>query len=146
MTWQRRMLVMLAGLAVAFGASLASAAEGDAAPPDGGRGPRPRPPLPPSPLLRALDADGDGVISAEEIANAPAALKKLDKNGDGKLTPDELVPPRRRPDGQGGQGGPDGGGRRDGPRGGQRGGGPNGPPAGRDGPPPKPEGPPPADL
>jgi EF hand len=52
----------------------------------------PRPPLPP--IVKALDANGDGVIDATEIANAPAALKTLDKNGDGKLTRDELRPPR----------------------------------------------------
>ncbi len=43
------------------------------------------------PLLTALDADGDGEISAAEISNAAAALKKLDKNGDGKLTRDEYM-------------------------------------------------------
>ena len=43
----------------------------------------------PSPLIRALDANGDGIIGADEIANAAAALRTLDKNGDGKLTPDE---------------------------------------------------------
>lgn len=47
------------------------------------------------PLLAALDANHDGVIDAQEIANAPAALKTLDKNGDGKLTRDEYLPPRR---------------------------------------------------
>jgi hypothetical protein len=36
----------------------------------------------------------DGVIDADEIANAPAALRTLDKNGDGKLTPDEFAGPR----------------------------------------------------
>jgi hypothetical protein len=51
-------------------------------------------------LVLALDADHDGVISAEEIANASAALKTLDKNNDGKLTEDEIRPPR--------PGGPDG--------------------------------------
>jgi Ca2+-binding EF-hand superfamily protein len=40
----------------------------------------------------ALDADGDGEISASEIDGAVAALKKLDKNSDGKLTMDELMP------------------------------------------------------
>ena len=50
--------------------------------------------MPPSPLMEALDANHDGVIDANEIANASAALKALDKNGDGKLTPDELRPPR----------------------------------------------------
>ena len=54
-------------------------------PGQGGQG-GPPPPPPPPPLLQALDADGDGIISAAEIANAPAALKTLDKNGDGKLT------------------------------------------------------------
>ena len=55
-----------------------------------------RPPL--HPLMMALDADADGELSAEEISNAPAALKKLDKNADGKLSREELrpqgVPPR----------------------------------------------------
>jgi hypothetical protein len=63
-------------------------------PPDGPGQPGQRP-IPP--LIAALDANHDGVIDADEIANAPAALRKLDKNGDGKLTMDELRPPR--PDG-----------------------------------------------
>lgn len=49
---------------------------------------------PPSPVFAALDTNHDGTISADEIANAPAALKTLDKNGDGQLTQDELRPPR----------------------------------------------------
>jgi hypothetical protein len=76
--------------------------------PDGPRGMNGHRP-PPSPVMEALDANHDGVIDADEIANAPAALKKLDKNGDGKLTPDELRP--HRPHGGEGQGrppGPDG--------------------------------------
>jgi len=52
----------------------------------------PRPPLPA--IVKALDANGDGVIDATEIANAPAALKSLDKNGDGQLTRDEFIGPR----------------------------------------------------
>lgn len=57
------------------------------------------------PIIKALDANGDGTIDASEIANASIALKSLDKNGDGKLTPDETRPPRPpRPDGdEGGQ-------------------------------------------
>ena len=41
------------------------------------------------PVVAALDADHDGVISAAEIANAPAVLRSLDKNHDGKLTAEE---------------------------------------------------------
>jgi hypothetical protein len=79
------------------------------------------------PLMQALDPNQDGVIDADEIANASEALKKLDKNGDGKLTPDEYRPqapggPGGGRGGAGGQGGP-GGGRG---RGGQ--GGPGNPP------------------
>ena len=71
-------------------------------PPGGGNGMRPQhPPLPA--IVRALDANHDGVIDASEIANASAALKTLDKNGDGKLTPDEFMGPR--PQMHGGQGG-----------------------------------------
>lgn len=58
----------------------------------GGAGEGFRPPL--HPLEMALDANGDGIIDAKEIANAVAALKKLDKNGDGKLTEDEYRPLR----------------------------------------------------
>jgi hypothetical protein len=69
---------------------------------------------PPNPVMMALDADGDHVISAAEIKNAAKALLSLDKNKDGKLTQDELrpagPPPRRdgeggRPPGEGGRGG-----------------------------------------
>ena len=42
-----------------------------------------------SPILNSADTNQDGVVSAEEIANAPAQLRKLDKNGDGKLTREE---------------------------------------------------------
>lgn len=54
-----------------------------------------RPGIPPNPIVTALDADGDGVISAAELKNAAAVLKKLDKNNDGKLSPDELRPSGR---------------------------------------------------
>src|ERR1700678_3771938 len=42
-----------------------------------------------SPILNAIDVNQDGVLSAAEIADAPAQIRKLDKNGDGKLTQDE---------------------------------------------------------
>jgi hypothetical protein len=41
------------------------------------------------PVIAALDADHDHVISAAEISNAPAALRSLDRNHDGKLTAEE---------------------------------------------------------
>lgn len=47
---------------------------------------------PQDPIFRAIDTDGDGVLSAAEIANAPAALKTLDKDGDGQLTMQEVRP------------------------------------------------------
>jgi len=67
---------------------------------------------PPPAIIGAIDANHDGVIDADEIANASAALKALDKNGDGKLTPDEFVGhPPKRPGNHGDQaGGKDAGG------------------------------------
>ena len=50
------------------------------------------PPIPA--VVRALDANHDGVIDSDEIANASAALKTLDKNSDGKLTMQEVMGPR----------------------------------------------------
>ena len=47
---------------------------------------------PQSPVVRALDLNGDGVISTEELAKATESLKTLDKNGDGKLSADEYRP------------------------------------------------------
>ena len=41
------------------------------------------------PVLGALDADHDGIISPFEIAHAAAALRTLDKNRDGKLSAEE---------------------------------------------------------
>ncbi len=69
--------------------------------PGGAGGQGQGPPKPP--LFTALDADSDGLISADEIANAPAALSSLDSDGDGKLTATEHRPPP--PQGRGGPGG-----------------------------------------
>ncbi len=54
-----------------------------------------------SPLMQALDADGDGELSAKEIENATAALKTLDKDKDGKLNRQELAPAFGQPGGRG---------------------------------------------
>ena len=41
-------------------------------------------------MMKALDADGDGKLSAKEIANAVTALRYLDDDGDGVLSKREL--------------------------------------------------------
>jgi EF hand len=79
---------------------------GENGPPPGGpfgRGGPGRPGFRP-PLMEVLDANHDGIIDADEIANASNALKKLDKNNDGKITPDEYRPPGRGPAGPRGGG------------------------------------------
>jgi predicted O-methyltransferase YrrM len=57
------------------------------------------------PVMTALDVNGDGELSAEEIAGASQALSQLDKSGDGKLGREELAPVFA---GRGGPGGPPG--------------------------------------
>jgi len=85
---------MLAALALGASAFAANAQDAN----DDGQNGSPRGHRPPPPaIIGAIDANHDGVIDADEIANASAALKSLDKNGDGVLTPDEFVgqrPPR----------------------------------------------------
>jgi hypothetical protein len=110
------MKTLLTALALGATAFCVNAQDKNDGPPPGGgpgapggqgmRGQRPPAPA----IVAALDANHDGVIDAQEIANASAALKSLDRNGDGKLTPDEFMGPR--PQGPGGQGrGPGGPGR-----------------------------------
>ena len=139
-TNMKTMLALAGMLALGAAASVANAQDnggpqngnGQNGPPMQGR----RPPVPA--IVGALDANHDGVIDAQEIANASAALKSLDKNGDGKLTPDEFMGPRpQRPGGQGrGPGGNPGGDGNNMPPGPPPGGGdgnmpPNGPPPGQ---------------
>jgi hypothetical protein len=105
----KKLMIIALALSLPLGSLLA---QNDGPPPDGSTngpagGHRHRPP--PMPIIEALDTNHDGIISAEEIANAPAALKTLDKNGDGQLTPDEYMPPHPQ-GGPGGRGGPDGNG------------------------------------
>lgn len=109
--------------------SMAQPPEGDRpdGPPPEGRQERPREGGPdgrprfPNPVLEALDADKNGELSAEEIANAATALKTLDKNSDGKL---DMAETRPNFGGMGrGFGGPPGGPGFGGPPGGGQGGG-----------------------
>lgn len=77
---------------------MTSSASAQAPRPEGGRGGLMRM----LPLLAALDADGNGEISAAEMDQAVKVLKSLDRNNDGKLTEDELRPTEmRRPEGRG---------------------------------------------
>jgi hypothetical protein len=46
------------------------------------------------PVIRILDADKNGEISATELTNAPVALKALDTNNDGTVSASELRPAR----------------------------------------------------
>ncbi len=87
-------VLLFTGLALGI-ASLASAQPEGRGP--GGHRPGPHGPggrHGPPPVIAALDTNRDGVISADEIANASASLLTLDKNGDGTLTIAELRPPR----------------------------------------------------
>ena len=49
-------------------------------------------------VMKALDVDGDGTLSMEEIDHAPTALKYLDEDGDRASHPgcDAGSPPCRR--------------------------------------------------
>ena len=82
-------LIALAAAAVSYGQTNPN-------PPATHPGPRglPGPHRPPPRLVLALDTNHDGVISADEIANAATSLLTLDQNGDGQLSSDELRPPR----------------------------------------------------
>ena len=118
---KRCTLLWLGVIVLALSAELATAQppgggqRGPSRRPGGPGGPEARGPArgmrpPQMPLMTALDADKNGEISAKEIENAVAALKKLDKNNDGKLTREELRPQFGGP-GRGGPGGPGGPGR-----------------------------------
>ena len=84
-------LVLAAALSTAAVASAQTSAPGDG--PRGshrghggpGRG---------HPIVRILDVDKNGEVSAAELAGAPAAIRKLDTNADGTVTVDEFHPSR----------------------------------------------------
>ena len=56
------------------------------------------------PVLSALDQNGDGVLSAKEIEKAPELLRQVDVDGDGRITAAETAPrppeSQRRPPGR----------------------------------------------
>ena len=60
------------------------------------------------PIMKALDTDQDGILSATEIANASKSLMQLDKDGNGVLSMEEMRPDlsRMAPGGLAGIGGP----------------------------------------
>jgi hypothetical protein len=100
--WCKRLFLVGATVSLASGLCvMAQQGGGTPPPPPKGGAPGQGDHRPKPPIELVLDANGDGVIDAAEIANAPVALKKLDKNGDGKLTADEYRPPHPpRQDGQ----------------------------------------------
>jgi hypothetical protein len=127
----------IARLLIVGGLIAAESLLAQTAPTDQGPGPRPRGPGGPgghggpgrlSPIVRVLDADRDGAISAAEIAGSAAAIRTLDANADGTVSRDEMRPMRpadapkppadapappaeaqgRGPRGPHGSGGPDG--------------------------------------
>lgn len=86
--------LLLVGMLVVTG--LVAAQENEAPRNEPPRGPGPGPGghhRPPPPVIVALDANRDGEIDSQEIANAANALLTLDANGDGRLTFEELRPP-----------------------------------------------------
>jgi len=79
----------------------AQAAPGDRGGPEERRGEGPRPDramnfIRMDPVLAAVDTNGDGILSAEEIRNSPGSIRKLDLDGDGKVTREELMTAMRR--------------------------------------------------
>ncbi|MCA9173229.1 MAG: hypothetical protein KDB14_01955 [Planctomycetales bacterium] len=66
---------------------------------------------PPNPLSEAIDANGDGEITLEELANTKAIFAQLDKDKNGKLSADELRPQFGRRGREGREGDNDGPGR-----------------------------------
>jgi EF hand len=94
-TNMKSMLALAGLLALGTTALVAQPLEGGPQNDNNQNGPPMRGRRPPAPaIVRALDANHDGIIESNEIANASAELKTLDKNGDGKLTPDEFMGPR----------------------------------------------------
>lgn len=62
------------------------------APPPPKKSKGPKPPKGSPVLVKALDLDDDGTLSADEIEDAPLSLAALDTNGDGIVTKKEMKP------------------------------------------------------
>lgn len=94
----KRLHSLLVGLSVLAVSTLSA----QPAPGGGPRGPGPHGPGPGghrgpggcSPIVRALDGDKDGEISAAELANASASILTLDANQDGAVSAAEMRPVR----------------------------------------------------
>ncbi len=83
---QSKKTILNITMAIIIGTSLTATAQG----PGGGRGGQGH--QPPTPAVdSALDADGNGVISADEIANAASVLIGLDADNGGGLTFEECM-------------------------------------------------------
>lgn len=136
-THRLTLTALVLGLAATLSAQPAEGARGPGrGGPDGHRGPGRSPS---AGIVRAVDTDKDGTLSAAEIAASSSAIAALDRNSDGALTPaDRPAPPADAPARPTGGKGPRGGGkgpgegkgpRSDGDKGGKGGG--RGGPGGR---------------
>lgn len=82
-------LLLAAFAAIVNWSAAQSPQSGPGGPPNSGPGGfRP----PPFPLMQALDSNGDGQLSPDEIKNSSKSLMSLDTNSDGRLSSDELRP------------------------------------------------------
>lgn len=69
-------------------------------PPKGKKPKGPKPPKASPVLVKAIDLDDDGVLSADEIEDAPLSLSILDKDEDGSISKEEMKsgkPPIKEP-------------------------------------------------
>ncbi len=94
----KRSTLFLTGLSLVAAATTLAAQNTPAGARRGGppNGTRQSPPAGRPHFALVLDANGDRVISFDELEAAPAILKKLDANQDGQITRDELRQAGRR--------------------------------------------------